>query len=353
MNKTDSRIRTLVLITAIAFGIYLCYRMSEPFLPSLTWALALAVLLSPLQEWFELKLKRPSLAALASVLLIGFIVVVPATFVGERLFMQAAKGAELIEIEINSGEWRHVLDGHPRLAPFVERIEQQIDLPGTFAAFAKWLSSTAGSIVKGSLLQLVDLAITFYMLFFFLRDRRVALQSLRSLSPLSEKEMDRLFFRVRDTIYATMYGTLTVASIQGLLGGLMFWWLGLPAPFLWGVVMALLSVIPMLGAFIICIPAAILLLLKGSWVKALILLLWANIVVGAVDDLLFPVLVGKRLKLHTILAFISIVGGLILFGSSGLILGPVTLTVTSVLLESWTSRNLAVKPESKAGKEPL
>ncbi|MCB4791917.1 MAG: AI-2E family transporter [Elusimicrobia bacterium] len=341
-----------MLIVATAFGIYLCYRLSEPFLPSLTWALALAVLFTPLQEWLELKLKRPSLAALVSVLAIGFIVVAPATFVGERLFIQAEKGAELIETEVKSGEWRHVLEGHPRLAPIADKIEQQIDLPGTVTTLAKWLSSTAGSIVKGSLFQLIDIAMTFYMLFFFLRDRRAALRSLRSLSPLSEKEMDSLFCRVSDTIYATVYGTLAVASIQGLLGGLMFWWLGLPAPLLWGVVMALLSVIPVLGAFIIWVPAAILLLLKGSWGKALILTLWGSFVVGTVDNLLRPVLVGKRLKFHTILAFLSIVGGLIFFGSSGLILGPLALTVTSVLLESWTTRNHTVKPGLKYQAKP-
>ena len=151
--------------------------------------------------------------------------------------------------------------------------------------------------------------------------------------------MDRLFGRVGDTIYATIYGTLAVAAVQGLLGGLMFWWLGLPAPLLWGVVMALLAVVPVLGAFVVWIPAALFLAMEGSWGKALILAVW-GVVVGGIDNLLRPVLVGKRLKLHTILAFISI-GGLIVFGASGLILGPVALTITIVLLETWRNRAAA------------
>ena len=130
----------------------------------------------------------------------------------------------------------------------------------------------------------------------------------------------------------------------------MFWWLGLSAPLLWGVVMALLAVVPVLGAFVVWIPAALFLALEGSWGKALILTLWGMIVVGTIDNLLRPILVGNRLKLHTVLAFMSVVGGLILFGPAGLILGPVALTVTTVLLEIWPSRTTAeavvrVEPE--------
>jgi predicted PurR-regulated permease PerM len=143
---------------------------------------------------------------------------------------------------------------------------------------------------------------------------------------------------VGDTVYATIYGTLAVAAVQGTLGGLMFWWLGLPAPMLWGLVMGVLAVVPVLGAFIVWIPAALFLALDGNWGKALILALWGGVVVGGIDNVMYPILVGNRLKLHTIPAFMAIVGGLIVFGPSGLILGPVVLTVTVLLLEIWQSR---------------
>ena len=121
----------------------------------------------------------------------------------------------------------------------------------------------------------------------------------------------------------------------------MFWWLGLPEPMLWGVVMGLLAVVPVLGAFVIWIPAAIFLALEGSGGKALLLAIWGAVVVGGIDNLLYPMLVGSRLKMHSIVAFVSIVGGLIVLGPSGLILGPVTFTVTRVLLEIWSRRNAA------------
>ena len=115
----------------------------------------------------------------------------------------------------------------------------------------------------------------------------------------------------------------------------MFWWLGLQAPLLWGVVMGLLAIIPILGAFIVWIPAALFLAIDGHWGQAIVLSLWGLIVVGTIDNLLRPILVGKRLKQHTVLAFISIVGGILVFGPAGLVLGPVALTTTAVLLEIW------------------
>jgi len=123
----------------------------------------------------------------------------------------------------------------------------------------------------------------------------------------------------------------------------------LSAPLLWGIVMALLAVVPVLGAFIIWIPAAVFMVLEGSGGKALLLILWGTFVVGGIDNLLYPILVGTQLKMHTVLAFVSLVGGLIVFGPSGLILGPVIFTVTRILLEIWSSQNTAEKENDKAG----
>jgi predicted PurR-regulated permease PerM len=261
--------------------------------------------------------------------------VVPASFVGQRLVVQASKSAELVETKVNSGEWRRAIARQPRLAPIADEIEREFDLPGTAKSLTSWLSTTAGAIVTGSVFQVISFVLIFYLLFFFLRDRTLALQAIRSISPLSDREMTRLYRRVSDTIHATVYGTLAVSTVQGVLGGLMFWWLGLPGALLWGVVMALLAVVPVLGAFVVWIPAALFLAMEGSWGKALVLTLWGILVVGTIDNILRPVLVGNRLKLHTVLAFISVVGGLMWFGPSGLILGPVVLTITCVLLEIW------------------
>ena len=155
--------------------------------------------------------------------------------------------------------------------------------------------------------------------------------------PLTRLETEKLLRRVAETVHATVYGTLAVAAVQGTLGGLMFWMLGLPTPLLWGLVMGLLSIVPVLGAFIVWIPAAILLILDGSWARALILAGWGGIVVGGIDNVLRPMFVGNRLRLHTIPAFISIIGGLLLFGAPGFILGPLAATMTMLFIEFWAS----------------
>lgn len=343
-----SHVHTLLLMAGTVAGIYICYQLAAPFIPAFTWALALAVMFVPLYRWLEPKVKYPNVAATICVLAAALIVVVPATFVAEQIIVEAASGAETIKTMVESGQWRRAFDTRPRIAPVGHWIERQFDLPAMVNNATSWLTSTAASFVQGSVLQLIGVVLTFYIFFYFLRDRGAALESLRSLSPLSEADMNRLFDGVNDTVHATIYGTFAVAVVQGTLGGLMFWWLGLPAPLLWGMVMALLAVVPVLGAFIIWIPAAIFLFLAGSEGKALLLTLWGTIVVGGIDNLLYPMLVGSRLKMHTILAFISIVGGLIVFGPSGLILGPVIFTVTKLLLEIWSSQNTAEQARDKA-----
>ena len=336
---SKNHVQTLVMMMATLLGIYLCYKMALPFLPVLVWALTLAVLFSPWQRWLESKLKSPSLAASIAVLLIGLIVVIPTVFVGQQLLLQAVKGTQLIEAKLASAEWQHTLEAQPQLAPILDNIEQKLDFTGAAKAFATWVDASAGDIVKASVVQVLGLCLIFYVLFFFLRDRRLILDSVMSLSPLSPAEMVGLYGRIGDTIHATVYGTFAVASVQGFLGGLMFWWLDLPAPLLWGLIMGLLAVIPMLGAFIIWAPAALFLVLDGDWQSALILALWGMLVVGTIDNLLRPILVGNRLRLHTVLTFLSVVGGLLVFGGAGLILGPVTLVATIALLEIWVNRN--------------
>ena len=321
------------------FGVYLCYQMALPFLSIFAWALALAVLFKPLQDWLVSKLKKPSLAAVVCILFIALIVVVPFLLAGEQLVQEAISGSQLIETKINSGEWQRSLETQPQIAPLINRVEHFVDFPSTLKNFTSWLAKFAGTVVKNSIFQLLELSLVFYVLFFLLRDRALLLKSISSLSPLSQPEMDDLFSRISDTIHATVYGTFAIAAVQGTLGGLMFWWLGLPAPFLWGLMMSLLAIVPILGTFVIWAPAAVFLALEGQWGSAITLILWGTLVVGTIDNLLRPIIVGSRLKLHTVLIFLSVVGGLILYGAAGLILGPVTLTITIALLKVWATRS--------------
>jgi predicted PurR-regulated permease PerM len=146
--------------------------------------------------------------------MVALIVVVPATFVAERLIGEAAKGAIVIQAQVEGGAWRRAIDAHPWIAPIDKWIEQQINLPAIFGNVASRLTNTGASFVRGSVVQLLGVVFTFYLLFYFLRDRRAALETLRNLSPLSQAEMDRLFTQIVDTVHATIYGTVVVAGVD-------------------------------------------------------------------------------------------------------------------------------------------
>ena len=149
---------------AAAFGIYICYRLMTPFLPSITAAISLAVVFVPLQRMMESRLKRPGLAAMLSVLVIALPVVALVTLIMQQVVAEAASGAQYLEMKVTSGEWLREFQSHPWLAALSHAIERQVDISGTAQTLAQWLNVTAGSFVKGSVFQLIGVFLTFYLL---------------------------------------------------------------------------------------------------------------------------------------------------------------------------------------------
>ena len=341
-----AHVHTLAMFALTAILLYLCYRMAVPFLSPLSWALALTIVLLPFHRLLETLVRHHALAALLSVLAAAITLVAPVAVVSSNIVSQLASGAQTVQQRVESGEWRRAVEPYPQLMPAVIWVDRQFDVEGSVAAASTKLVEFAGNFVTSSLKQAVQLVLTFYLLFYFLRDRVAALKSISYLSPLSRAQMDHLYKRLGDSLHATIFGTFTVAIVQGSLGGLMFWWLGLPAPLLWGVVMGLMSLIPVLGTFVVWVPAALFLLATGEGGKAAILVAWGALVVSSIDNILYPMLVGNRIHLHPILVFLAVIGGLVIFGAAGLILGPLILTATSVLLEIWRHPNqeIAVTP---------
>ncbi len=332
------RILPVVLLIATAFVFYLCWLLIQPFVAVLSWAVALAVIGRPMHEWIAAKIPRKGLAAGLAVLIVALVIVLPGYFVTQSLVGEAIEGGKLLREVLATGRWQAVVSGNATLESIFQWLRGGFNPEKLLEQAAAYLSTMIMSAVGGSVTVMFQLLIVLFSLFYFFRDRAAFGGVVRGLLPLSQGESRKIFRRVSETIHATIYGTLAVAFIQGLLGGLMFWWLGLPVPILWGVVMALLAVVPIFGAFMVWIPAALLLALEGDWTKAIILTLWGSVVVGLVDNLLYPVFVGNRIRLHTLPVFFSIVGGLIAFGASGLIVGPVVLSVADGLVHLWRVR---------------
>jgi predicted PurR-regulated permease PerM len=308
--------------------------IAAPYLASLTWALVLAVVFVGPHRWLESKL-GPNTAAAISVFLIAVIVVAPFLLVSQRLISEALTGLDYVQNSFADGRWGDFLEGHPWLKWIVD----QFDVRALAGRLGEFFTNIGASLLKQSTGQAITIILSFYMLFFFLRDRAAGLEALTRLSPFSNMETGKLIVRVRDTIHAIIYGTLAVAALQGALGGVMFWWLAFPSPVLWGLVMGVLSIIPVLGSFVVWIPATIYLAVEDRWGEAVTLGLWGGVVIASADNLLRPLLVGETLRLHTAPAFVAMLGGLQFFGPPGLILGPIAFTTTILMLEFWRRRS--------------
>ncbi|HET6756652.1 MAG TPA: AI-2E family transporter [Burkholderiales bacterium] len=335
---TRDKTLAFILVVLTALAAYLCFLLAWPFLSALAWALALAVIAHPVHRYLSYKIRNDDVSAAVTLLIVALFVVLPALFVVQQIAREAAGSAAMVREQAESGEWKRAIERNPTAAPVLSWIETNIDVRSEVENIVKETTARIPKFLSASVWAGMELLITFLVLFYFFRDRRSALGLLESLSPLTHDETERMFRRISETIHVTVFGTLVVALVQGSLGALMFWWLGLPAPLLWGGVMALLSIIPLLGAFVVWIPAAIYLALQADYGKALMLAVWGGVVIALIDNLLYPVLVGNRLQLHTLPVFFSIVGGFIVFGASGLILGPVVLAVTVALIEVWRAR---------------
>jgi predicted PurR-regulated permease PerM len=326
----------LAILTAAVIG--LCFLLLAPFTAPLTWALVLAIIAWPLHARIRRWVKHPSLAAALSLLLIMVTLLAPLAFVASQIGREALSNVETVKDGLEDGRWRKAIERNARIAPVLEWVEREVRLQDHVTRLSEQVGRRAAQFVSGSFYVVTGWLITLFLLFYFLRDRRQILASLRGYVPMAKSDADRLFHEMRDAIYAIVYGTLMVALLQGFLGGLMFWWLGLPAPLLWGSVMAFLAILPIIGAAIVWIPAALFLLLEGSWEKALVLTAWGGIVVALIDNLIHPILVKNRLQLHTVPVFLAILGGLIIFGSAGIVLGPVLLAMMTFLLDLWRRR---------------
>jgi predicted PurR-regulated permease PerM len=327
-----------VLVVATVFTAYLCYRILLPFASALIWAVALAIVARPLHRRLEAKVRNRNLCAAIVVVVLTLALVLPVAFVAEQIISQGADVVRTLRSPEGRAKVFAPITTHPRGAQAIQWLQQHVKLDEQ----AQTVFGTAGSAVPaaflGSLGGLAQLAIALFTTFFLLRDVDYFLEALRCLVPLSGTDTAEVLSRVQRTIDASVRGRLLIALIQGALGGLMFWFLGLPAPVLWGAVMAFFALVPMLGAFIVWMPATLFLLAAGHPAKAAILAGWGVLVIGTADNFLYPILVGKNLRMHTLAIFFSVLGGVAAFGASGLVMGPVVFAVADALIEIWGRR---------------
>jgi predicted PurR-regulated permease PerM len=341
---TRERINVWILVAVTLMALAGCALVVWPFIAALTWALALGVLLEPIHARLAARIRWPIVSAGLCVVGAALLLIGPATALANAAAQQLGDLTAGADLQSGARSWQDMLTRIPMGTSIVEWVNGHVNLEQQWQQAIQGLATRITSVVTGTVWVGAQFLVMLFVLFYFLRDARPALTTLRRYSPLSERETDQVFDDVVAMIYATVYGTLTVSAIQGCLGGLMFWWLGVPAPILWGLVMALLSLFPMAGSFLVWFPTAAWFALQGEWTSAIVLVVWGATVIGLIDNLLYPLLVGREMRLHTLPVFFSIVGGVLTIGASGLILGPVLLAVTTTLLGVWRARTVAGRP---------
>jgi predicted PurR-regulated permease PerM len=338
-NRPNGKQVVLVGVTLLA--LVMSVLLVWPFLSALTWAVTVAVVTHGAWGWLHKKVRRPSVAAGIAVVAVALTVLLPVIFL---LYLAAT---EILE---TARDWQQQslvswlneqLAGHPRLEALWKRLEQNIDFTAVVQQIGQGVQSIGTVIVSGIAYTAFQAALMLFVLYYLYRDEQQAREALWRFSPLTTAETERMLSRINDTIHATIYGSMVVAVVQGALGSFIFWILGVPGAAVWGVAMGLLAMVPYMGTFMIWAPTAAILALGGHWTKASILVAWGVLVIGLVDNLLYPTLVGGRLRQHTVVSFLAILGGISLFGASGIILGPVLVSATFVLLEIWRERSVA------------
>ena len=331
----------LAMLAAIAIALYLCWVMVRPLADVLLWATVLVIVFYPFHQALLRRSQRPTSTALLSCGFVVGVIVLPLTLLTVVLVKEAGDATEYL-----SNNWSRLTDsesGHMKRVTAIvgeERVKTLSSKEGLRSAIQDALQAVgiplaagAGVVVGNILATAVKILFVILTMFYLFRDAERVLETLRNTLPLDRVQSAHIFARTRDVINASVHGNMVIAIIQGVLGGLGFWWLGLPSPLLWGSIMILLSMIPVIGSTIVWIPTAGWLLLNGHPFKGMFLIVWGGVVVASVDYFLRPRLVGGRTRLHELLIFFSVVGGLQAFGILGIVIGPVLVAITLALVD--------------------
>lgn len=326
----------LVLVTVAFVAVVL------PFYSAIFWAVVLAIIFFPIHARLEKRLGgQRNVAAALSVLICLCVVIIPGLILLSSLVQQG----NLLYARIDNGEIdvrRFFQELQGALPLFIRGWIEKIQLDGldTFRDRISpalmqgggFFAGRALSLGQNTLQFLVTFGVMLYLLFFMFRDGQVLARTIRRALPLSDAHTRRFASKFTSVIRATVRGNVIIAIIQGTIGGVAFWALGVEPALLWGVLMSFLSLLPAVGAALIWVPAAIYLTLAGFWVKAIVLVAIGVLGIGLVDNLLRPPLVGRETKLPDYVVLISTIGGISLIGINGFVIGPL---IAALFIAAW------------------
>ena len=335
MKREYLSISVFFLVAAIFF--YLFYRIIIPFFVPIAWAAVFAILFFPLYEKLKVKLKSPGLTSMVLCLIIVLLIIGPITYLFIALVDEAATAVTRVNELYKSGQLDNLLSFDlPWIDTFRQKLSGYYDLSKVnLDEIVRDAVNNVSSLILNQTSWLVAngtkavfyFILMFFALYYFFKDGERLVEKIKRLMPYKQHEIDNTFHRLREVIHATMQGGVVVALLQGVLGGTLFAIMGISSPIFWGAIMAFLAIIPIVGASIVYIPAGIILIISGSYVKGIIVIAIGSLVISQTDQVVRPWLISGRAEMHPLLLFFSIMGGIMLFGLLGLVVGPIIAAV--------------------------
>ncbi len=313
----------LVLVT-VAFLV-----LMFPFFGIIFWSVAITIIFSQVQNYFVRITKNANISALLTLFFTIVIVVIPFLFIASEFLEQGLavyQGLSSGKIDVNA-YFEKVKASFPIVQEYMDRMNInpagfQGKLTELVIFVSKYIGQQAVAIGAETINIIAQVGLLLYISFFTLRDKEEIVNLLHKALPLGDRREAILFQKISEVTKATINGSLVVAMVQGMLGGLIFWYLDVQAPILWGGVMTLLSLVPMIGAGLVWLPVAIYFFATGDVQSAIILTVFGVAVIGLVDNVLRPILVGRDTRLPDYLVLLSTLGGFALLGMNGFIIGP-------------------------------
>lgn len=335
-----SRIQIILFFTALVIVTLLFLYLLKPFFFPVFWAAVMAGIFKPFFRRLNAKLNRPTVSSSIVLLAVIFIIILPGAVIGSLLFAESVQiynslgMADSADIEKKIAGIAGVIKNNPHLAKL--HINQNM-LTEKFAEIARSISNyifvSLKDLTQNTILFVVQFAVMLYTLFFFIRDGDKFLEMAMKSFSFGQNRERILYERFVTTARSTLKVTLIIGGLQGFLGGLLFWFTGIEGALVWGVVMVLMAIVPVVGCSIIWAPAGILMLLTGHIREGIVIFAVGVLVISMVDNFLRPLLLGRDVQMHPLLIFLSTLGGISLFGFSGFVIGPI---ITSLLLAIWT-----------------
>ncbi|MGQ7245428.1 AI-2E family transporter [Salinicola sp. V024] len=340
MNSLSQHKAFILLLTLVSIAFVW---LLLPFYGAVLWAVILAILFQPMQRRLERRLHgRRNWAALISVAACVFIVILPITLIFGAMVREGASVYQRVGSgDIDFNQYVQQFQGSLPVsvqdwlgdAGFGSLSDISNRLASALEQGSRLIATHMLSIGQNTLQFLVSTGIMLYLLFFLFRDGRSLGKMIRITIPLSDEYTYKLIDKFTAVVRATVKGNVIIAIVQGVIGGVAFWALGIEAALLWGVMMAFLSLLPAIGSAIVWVPVAAYLLITGAYVKGAILIFVGVVVIGLVDNFLRPPLVGKETKLPDYVVLISTVGGMTLMGINGFVLGPL---IAALFIVAWS-----------------